>query len=388
MPSSLKTLSKFDAIVAGGSVGGLSFAAEAARRGLDVLVLEEHDEVGEPEKCDGLVSMRGLRRYGFAPASQVVQSIVREGVVHAPSGVQFSVKTEALEVVVIDRSLYDRQLAAKASDWGAKLKTGTRVQDAEEIGDCVKVRADGVYECSYFIDATGPASSPTGGILPAAKYEVEAEWVREGTVEVFLDQEKYPGFFAWVIPFGEGRAKVGAAGHGVNPFKALEGFLEKRPHRVVRKVAAPIYVGGPAERFLSGRKVFVGESAGQVKPTTAGGISTSIAGGVIAAKWLADSIASHDPSVLSNYRIDWMSRFEKEMKVMMKLRGIFERLSNRDMNLLVSTLSSPKLLAKLSRSDFDFHASALLSALGVVGLLKVTRLLASLEVKQLLSLAS
>jgi len=33
------TLSRFDAIVVGGSVGGLSFAGEAAKRGLSVLVL-------------------------------------------------------------------------------------------------------------------------------------------------------------------------------------------------------------------------------------------------------------------------------------------------------------------------------------------------------------
>jgi len=381
-------LPDFDAIVAGGSVGGLSFAAEAARRGLEVLVLEEHEEVGEPEKCDGLVSMRGLRRYGLAPSTHTVQSVVHEGVVHAPSGGGLTVRAEALEVVVIDRSLYDKELATKASNWGAGIKTGARVQDARKSDDRVKVLADKVYECSYFVDARGPGSSQRGGIIPAAKYEVEGEWVREGTVEVFLDQERYPGFFAWVIPFGEGRAKVGAAGHGVNPSRALESFLDKRSHRVVRKVAAPIYVGGPAEEFISGRTLYVGESAGQVKPTTAGGISTSIAGGVIAARWLADSIVSHDPSLLSNYRTDWMSRFEKEIRIMMKLRGIFESLTNKDMDLLVSSLSSPRLLSRLSRSDFDFHASALLSSLGVIGLLKITRLLGSVQVKQLLSRAA
>jgi flavin-dependent dehydrogenase len=40
--------STYDVVVGGGSVGGLSFAAEAASGGLKVLVLEEDPEVGEP----------------------------------------------------------------------------------------------------------------------------------------------------------------------------------------------------------------------------------------------------------------------------------------------------------------------------------------------------
>ena len=43
----------------GGSVAGLGFAAEASKRGLSVLVLEEDKEIGEPEKCDGLVTPEG-----------------------------------------------------------------------------------------------------------------------------------------------------------------------------------------------------------------------------------------------------------------------------------------------------------------------------------------
>ena len=380
-----RTLSRFDAIVVGGSVGGLSFAGEAAKRGLSVLVLEEHDEIGEPEKCDGLVSLRGLSRYGLAPSGGAIQSSVREGVIHPPSGPECSVDAGALEVVVIDRSRYDKQLAENASELGAIIKTGLRVQRAAEKGDLVTVDAGQTYECDYLIDATGPASAPAGGILPAAKYEVEADWVVEGRVEVFVDRARYPGFFAWTIPYGVRRAKVGAAGRGINPFKALDALLESRPHKVIRRVAAPIYVGGPAGRFVSGRKVWVGESAGQVKPTTAGGIATSIGGGVIAAKWVAESVHSHDPSRLEGYEREWRETFEKEMRAMMRLRGVFERLSNREVDLLISTLSSPKLLARLSKSDFDFHATALLSALGVVGLLTLARLVASAEVRQLLS---
>jgi len=38
--------------------------------------------------------------------------------------------------------------------------------------------------------------------LLSAQYEVYADWILDGQVEVYFDQIKYPGFFAWVIPSG------------------------------------------------------------------------------------------------------------------------------------------------------------------------------------------
>ena len=376
----------YDVIIQGGSVAGLAFASEASKRGLSVLVAEEHQEIGEPEKCDGLVSLRGLRRYGFTPRKDVVQNQIASGAIHSPSGRDLVVNATALEVVVLDRSAYDKQIQEKAESWGATVLPGTRVEGFRETGGGVVVKVGHEsLEAKFLVDCTGPASSPRLGIVPAAKYEVEADWVRERVVEVFFDATRYPGFFAWVIPFGPRLAKVGVAGRGLHGFRALDAFLETRPHRVLRRVSAPIYVGGPARSFVSGRRILVGESAGQVKPTTAGGIMTSIAGAVIAAKWVSDAIQLKDDSLVGNYQPDWEQRFLKEMKSMLRLRGIFEKLSNSDLDSVVAAVASPKLVTKLSQSDFDFHATALLASLGVGGLLRVARVVASAEAKSLLT---
>jgi geranylgeranyl reductase family protein len=373
-------------IVGGGSVAGLSFAAEAAKRGVSVLVVEEHEEVGEPEKCDGLVSLRGLRRYGFAPEVEVIQNSIADGIIHSPSGKSIRVNASGMDVVVLDRSAYDKQLGARAESWGARLRLGVRATLVGEDRSGVTLKVgDESMEAKYYIDATGPSTVGRRGILPAAKYEIEADWIKDRSVEVFLDSEKYPGFFAWVIPFGAGKAKVGVAGQGIDAFGALDSFLSSRPYKLLRKVAAPIYIGGPLAQFIEGRRVKVGESAGQVKPTTAGGIMTSLAGGVIAARWVSDSIQMGKPEELKNYQPDWEARFLKEMKSMVRLRSVFTKLSNADLDSIVDALSSRRLLAKLSNSDFDFHASSLLAALGVSGLLRVARVVASAEAKSLLA---
>jgi len=377
--------SKYDVVVAGGSIAGLTFAAEAAKRGLSVLVAEEHQEIGEPEKCDGLVSLRGLMRYGHPPRPEVVQNEISTGMIHSPLGKHFAINATALGVVVLDRSAYDKQTADEATANGATVVAGARVSGFTQEQDGVSVDVgQETVAARFYVDATGPAASPKGGILPAAKYELEGDWVRGRVVEVFLDAKKFPGFFAWVIPFGRHLAKVGAAGSGINPFKALDSFLEDKPHRIIRKVSAPIYVGGPAPRFVTGRKVLVGESAGQVKPTTAGGIMTSVAGGVMAAHWVSEAIRLDDPSLLTNYQRDWEARFLREMKTMLRLKGIFGRLSNADLDALVTTIGTPKMVLRLSRTDFDFHATALLGALGIQGLLRIARVVASSEVRALI----
>ena len=375
----------FDFVVGGGSVAGLSFAAEAAKRGASVLVAEEHDEIGEPEKCDGLVSLRGLRRWGHPPRPGVVQNEIAAAVIHTPGGRRFAVSSASLEVVVLDRSAYDRQLAGEAEAAGAEIRTGVRVKGVAQSLEGVSLRVgDDTVASRFYVDATGPSPSHRTGIIPAAKYEVQGDWVSQRLVDVYLDSEKYPGFFGWIIPYGGHRAKVGVAGRGVNAYTALDQLIGTRQTTVLRKVSAPIYVGGPTGRFVDGRTIYVGESAGEVKPTTAGGITTSIAGSVLAARWASEALQRKDASLLANYRREWESIFQKEMNAMQRIRGVFEKLSNKDIEALTDVLATPRLVSKLSSSDFDFHASALLGALGIHGVLRMAKVVGSAEVRSLI----
>ena len=380
--------SSFDVVVGGGSVAGLSFASEAARRGLSVVVLEEDAEIGEPEKCDGLVSLRSLRAY-VTPRESSIQSRVKKGKVYGPSGSSAVLEASRLEVVVLDRSDYEKQIWEMAVSNGADVRTSQRVlQVRESDGGVVVSSGKEELTCRYYIDATGPSGvlqKNREGLMPAAKYEVRGDWFEDGEVEVHLDRAKYPGFFAWVIPRGNGMAKVGAAGYGINSFKTLDAFLASRKSEIVSKVAAPIYLGGPIPDFVSGRTLRVGESAGQVKPTTAGGILASVAAGTIAARWVSECITRADPRLLDNYQLDWDARFGGEFRTMRHLRRVFTDLSNDDMDRIVSILSSKRMSERLASTDFDFHGTALLSALGVQGTLRLAGLLLSAEAREALS---
>jgi len=276
----------YDVVIAGGGLAGLLAAKEAASKGLSVAVIEEDFEIGLPDKCDGLVSMKALMCLGVIPTSRAVQNTVRRVLLHPPSGKPIEVETsKQLKVVVLDRGIFDKDLAKAASSKGAEIILGVRVGKAVEEEGFVRVEANRILKSKIYIEARGTSALPGDkqrSLLPAARYDVEAKWIQEDTIEVYIDSTKYPGFFLWVIPKGKDSAKVGVAGRSINCFATLDEFLKQRGGQVIKKVSAPIYVGGPIDNFVKGRMMIVGDSAGQTKPSTGGGIYSCGLAGVLA----------------------------------------------------------------------------------------------------------
>lgn len=342
-----------DAVVAGGGISGLLCAREAASAGLSVLVLESGHEVGTPEHCSGLVSRRALEALGLEP--RAVESKIERAALVSPSGRRLELDARKQEVLCVDRRALDKQAAAQAQDAGAEIRVGSPATSISANS----VRSRGKeFECRTAIDARG--SAVLREAVPSAQCEVRAEWA-EGPVEVHVDQSKYPGFFAWVIPTGGGRAKVGAAGRGIDASAAVDSFLSARgKHSVLRRVLAPVWVGGPLRRFSEDGVIKVGDAAGQTKPTTAGGIYSCGMGGALAGR----AAAAGDASA---YEAEWRGAFGAEFAKQLSARRALEKMSNRTVERAFSAVR-PGALRRMSESgDFDFHAASLVSLLGVRG---------------------
>ena len=223
------------------------------------------------------------------------------------------------------------------------------------------------------------------GILSSAQYEIYANWIKKGKVEVIFDQEKYPGFFAWVIPSNEGKGKVGVAGKGINVSDTLNEILkEKGKYSTIRKIFAPIWIKGPIEKFVDGKTVIVGDAAGQAKPTTAGGIFTSGMGGVFAGQAISKFLKTNEISHLQEYQKRWTERFGKEFDKQLLARKILERLDNQTINKLFESIT-PEITNEISeKDDFDFHTSSIIKLLGIKGSLKTAQTLISGEFKKIL----
>jgi len=376
----------FDVIIAGGSVAGLLCAREISSNGFSVLVIEEDYEIGTPEHCGGLVSISGLEELGVIPFRKTFDHMIETAEIISPNGNSFTINSKKQKVIEISRRELDKQIAFQAQKNGAVIKVRTSFQEITNTG----IRTnDEEIDCKIFVDARGVSSiihKDRTGILSSAQYEIYANWIKKGKVEVIFDQEKYPGFFAWIIPSNEGKGKVGVAGRGINVSETIDIILKERGEfSTIRKIFAPIWINGPIKNFVEGKTVIIGDAAGQAKPTTAGGIFTSGMGGVYAGQAISEFLKTNKKEDLDQYQKRWTDRFGKEFEKQLLARKILERIDNNTINKLFESVT-PEITKEISeKDDFDFHTGSIIKLLGLKGSIKTAQALIGGEIKKLLS---
>ena len=354
----------YDVLIAGGSVAGLTTARECSSNGNSTIVIEEDHEIGTPEHCGGMVSLSGLQKLGLMLDSNNFQNAVPIARIRSKSA-SFELSAEKQNVIVVDRRGLDKQIAKQAEDAGAQIRTRCTFKSIAKKESKYTIKtSDGEIECKYFVDAKGLGSlkdASQNGILASAQFEVYAKWIEGKTVEILFDSDKYPGFFMWIIPMGDGRGKIGVAGKGINTSVALHEFIRSKGEKysIIRKIFAPIWIGGPKSQFVFDRTLIVGDAAGQTKPTTAGGIFSCGMGGVLAGQAISNAIEKNDDTLLYEYEKSWKSMFQKEFQSMLLARKVLERLDNKAIDGIFSSLSKKAITDVSNFSDFDFHSSAL-----------------------------
>lgn len=374
-----------DVSIIGGSVAGLLAAREVASRGHDVTVYEEHREIGIPEICDGLVSARGMLELGLVPPSNLVQNCLTKCRFFSPSMKELSIDATKQNVIVLDRSRFDKYLAEEAARSGTRLELGRRVTNLSQTRESTSVKIDSEEISSkYLLDCSGYESYiRNGGVtLQGAQYLVYGSWFDKTTVEVYADPRNAPGFFKWVIPLSSDIAKMGVAGAGINTFSVMDSFVKEKGGVVFRKSAAPVVASGVIKNFVDGRIARAGDAAGQAKPTSGGGIFTGGLGGALAGRATSEAIESNDVSKLEQYELSWKDKFADEFRLQLNARKMFAKLSAAQLDQLVEIIAASDVPKKISEEgDFDRHSIAIVRALGLTSLISVVGMVLANEIK-------
>ena len=377
-----------DVVIAGGSISGLLCARELAQNNHAVTVLEEHDEIGIPEKCDGLISVNALSSLGVIPNKHTIQNKILGARFFSPSGKLIDVDSSNLDIVVLNRTKFDNELYENAIHEGAIVEKSTRYISSNSHNSHITVNSSRhQYNCQYFVDAMGVSSlmkKQKFGVLQAAKYIIKANWFNPDKVDLYFNQLLSPGFFTWVIPINESFAKVGIAGYGINSFSNLDYFLKDKKHTIIKKIACPIIVSGPVDQFIDNHNICIGDSAAQTKPTTAGGIFSGGLAGLFAGQSINQSLLSNI-NLLSIYEKRWRNIFGSDFNSTRRFRKIFDNLENKHLEEIFDILSSSSdLQDSINKSgDFDFHSLTLLKALGIKRITRLFNIVSSNEIKKL-----
>ncbi|MGQ9719204.1 MAG: geranylgeranyl reductase family protein [Nitrososphaerales archaeon] len=364
-------IADFDVIVAGGGLSGLLAAKEIASSKLSVAIMEENLEIGIPEKCAGLISVKALTSLGLFPSRRIVKNEIKRALIVSPLGSKAEIDATKQRVIALNRREFDRELASMAEREGAIIELGQRVTSVEDHEEFVKIRtAKQERKAKILVDARGLSSlnqEQKAGILQSAQYDIHGEWFEKDRVEVYPDNNVTPGFPTWVIPLDDDTARLGVAGYGINPVAHLDKFVENHGARIIKKSVSPIFIGGASKSFVQGNIVAVGDAAGQTKPTTGGGIFTGGIGAILAGRAISKYLLSNDPLALRDYEVEWRRAFGREFMIMSQARRVYERVDNKTMDKMIRVLASPKILDKISNeSDFDYHSIGISQTLSMI----------------------
>ena len=361
-----------DVVVVGGGPAGCFVSGILAKRGFDVVVVEEHGEVGNPACCAGIVGVNGLKDLGIKPGKWVLGKICR-AVIYPPSNESIELTRGKVEAFVIDRAEFDRSLATEAAKAGANFFLKSRCTGVKFGGEpVVNIRGirGGQIKARLVIGADGPTSIiareaslvRSGRFLKGAQMEVVTN-VSDDAAEVYFGRSFAPGFFGWLVQAGD-VARAGICCMEGDPLRMLYKFVRKHPvvsSKVGGGKVLNISIGPipePWSRKLYGnRLMLIGDAAGQVKPLTGGGIYFGLSCALMAAEVAVRALEGEpDRKALQAYERAVEGRFGEEFRLGLRARRVFEQMPDEDLDAVFSLLLREDIRELVLKNfGFDQH---------------------------------
>jgi digeranylgeranylglycerophospholipid reductase len=357
---------KYDVVVVGARVGGSTAALFASKSDADVLVLEKRQEIGTPVQCAEGVTYGTFETLEVEPDKKYIRSRIKGANIHAPDGRCISYEGGIAEGLIIDRKIFDKDLAIQAAKSGADFMVKTSVKDlitkdhqicgvvAKHLGKTIEIKADVVIaadgiESNMARMAGLKTIQHPNEITSCAQYEMVGMDVDPNYLEFYFGDTIAPKGYIWIFPKGEGVANVGVGVRNTNktPIHYLNKFVSKLDAKPVELNIGGVPISGPINKTYTNGFLVVGDAAGQVDPISGGGIHTTIACARIAGETAAESVKVGDSSskFLKRYENKWKEDVGKSLFQSAKYRKIADKLNDEDMNALAEFIETQNIEA-------------------------------------------
>jgi geranylgeranyl reductase family protein len=371
----------YDVLIIGAGPTGSHVAWRLAGLGYKVAVLEEHERVGDHVCCTGIIS-RECGELFDVPQDCILQA-ANSARLFAPSGEFLSIHKDEVQAYILDRAAFDVSLAERAEKQGAEYLLSTCAKDISIRDEGVELQVDQRGEALTLRGKVAIIANGFGSKLPqklglgqikdfiiGGQTEVEISGISE--VEVHFSQRIARGFFAWLVPLSRHRARAGLFSRE-SPGDCLKGFLAQlvAQGKISSAESRIMYDGiplRPLPRTYGERILVVGDAAGQVKPTTGGGIYYGLLCADMVAEAIHQAFLLNDFSrkKLAAYEKAWKAKLGRELQMGYFARRLYNRLSDRRINKIFHIVRENNIHDVLLDSphfSFDRHGELILEGL-------------------------
>ncbi len=348
---------KFDCVVVGAGPGGSTCAYEAARRGLDVLLLDKRQSIGEPVRCGEGFGLPAFAKFGIPIDARYCTNKIVGFKLVSPGGHEIVYRGPRSGGYILERFLFDKALAVKAGKTGATVLSNARATGVERDGEEVVVGVDfmgerGKVRADIVVGADGRESNvgrwmgidtslKLKEIAKGFQYDMLTPIGAPELLEIHIGKEVAPGGYIWIFPKGPNRANIGVGVDGDDPRTAkhyLDKFMEENEIRgsVLQHVSGTIPLKPPSHPVHADNMMLVGDAARFVNPMHGGGITEAMDSGRKAGEVasLAASVNDFSASSLEVYSVE-LGKVIKELEILERFKEVVVSMEDDELDFIV-----------------------------------------------------
>ena len=345
---------RYDVIVVGAGPAGSTAARMIADAGFSVLVCEKDRDVGMPVRCGEAVSNRSIEQLVDLDPRWIAATIKRFKLI-APNGLCVEPDLGGFGYV-LERRIFDYDLARLAADAGAEVRTKAYVDGLHfSNGTCdgvtmlvqgepnivfgkIIIGADGV-ESRVGKWAGIDTTTPFRDMECCAQMTLTNITTDDDACEFYFGNAVAPQGYLWIFPKGNRMANVGLGLSGEaakkkSPLRYLREFVERKyPNSgILTTVAGGVPCAPTLSRIVRENVVLVGDAAHQVNPMSGGGITSGMFGGTLAASAIIKALHANNFSRLEAYEREWDKRFGSKHRTYYKMKNAIFKISDDALN--------------------------------------------------------
>jgi len=361
-----KNVTNFDVCIIGGSIAGNFLGYLLSNTNLRIVIIEEHKEVGLPFQCAGIVSQK-LSKLIDLP-NNLILNRVKVAKIIGPSGSFIKLSGNENPYIIdrigLDCVFYNRIINKQNITYllGEKFLSFNYIKHNHQKIVLVKT-SKRKLKAKMLIGCDGPLSSviKTFGIKNKNIYAIQLrlkENFDENEVVMYFDH-RWKELFGWIVPEGNNVYRIGIAS-SKNTSKNFRLFLKKMNinlDQIINQQGGLIPYG-LMNKLAFDNVLLVGDSAGQVKATTGGGIIMLLTAAKYAANCIKKCFKDNKFSrkqIKKYYEKPCKLQIGKELKIHYIIRAFLEKFTYKDFEKVFQIIKTSEIENLISvYGDMDF----------------------------------